>query len=119
MQPEIDSLRTLYSEFYDHSRLAYSFGQAFAHANDPLLYPKLFKNIKSIHREDIPRIIDQYLTDDNSITLSLTLPTQEIPTPRTPLHYGIVILTLAGFLTLLVWGGKKLHRKFSRKANES
>ncbi len=112
-------LRTRYSEFYDHSRLAFSFGQAFVHANDPLLYPKLFKNIKSIHREDIPRIIDQYLTDDNSITLSLTLPTQEISTPRTPLHYGIVILTLAGFLTLLVWGGKKLHRKFSRKANES
>ncbi len=111
-------LRTLYSEFYNHSRIAFLFGQAFAHANDPLLYPKLFKNIKSIHKEDIPRIIDQYLTDDNSITLSLTLPTQEIPTSRTPLHYGIVILTLAGFLTLLVWGGKKLHRKFSRKANE-
>ena len=112
-------LRTRYSEFYDHSRMAFLFGQAFAHANDPLLYPKLFKNIKSIHREDIPRIINQYLTDDNSITLSLTLPTKAIPTPRTPLHYGIVILILAGFLTLLVWGGKKLHRKFSRKANES
>ena len=67
-------LRTRYSEFYDHSRMAVLFGQAFAHANDPLLYPKLFKNIKSIHREDIPRIIDQYLTDDNSITHSLTLP---------------------------------------------
>ena len=67
-------LRTLYSEFYDHSRLAFLFGQAFAHTNNPLLYPKLFKNIKSIHREDIPRIIDQYLTDDNSITFSLTSP---------------------------------------------
>ena len=111
-------LRARYSEFYDHSRLAFLFGQAFAHANDPLLYPKLFKSIKSIHREDIPRIIDQYLTDDNSITLSLTLPTKEIPTPRTPLHYGLAILTFAGFLTLLVWGGKKLHRKFSQKANE-
>ena len=112
-------LRARYSEFYDHSRLAFFFGQAFAHANDPLLYPKLFKSIKSIHREDIPRIIDQYLTDDNSITLSLTLPTKEIPTLRTSLHYGLAILTLAGFLTLLVWGGKKLHRKFSQKANES
>ena len=111
-------LRTLYSEFYDHSRLAFFFGQAFAHANDPLLYPKLFTSIKSINKEDIPRIIDQYLTDDNSITLSLTLPTKEIPTLRTPLHYGLAILTLAGFLTLLVWGGKKLHRKFSQKANE-
>ena len=118
-------LRTMYSEFYDHSRMAFLFGQAFAHANDPLLYPKLFKNIKSIHREDIPRIINQYLTDDNSITLSLTLPAKTKSllikklTPRTPLHYGIMILTLltlTGFLTLLVWGGKKLHRKFSLKA---
>ncbi|MYK53355.1 MAG: insulinase family protein [Gemmatimonadetes bacterium] len=117
-------LHSMYSEFYDRSSMADSFGRAFAHANDPLLYPKLLKNIKSIHREDIPRIIDQYLTDDNSITLSLTLPTQEKSSLnknlilRTPLHYGIMILIFAGFLTLLVWGGKKLHRKFSRKANE-
>ena len=66
-------LHSMYSEFYDRSSMADSFGRAFAHANDPLLYPKLLKNIKSIHREDIPRIIDQYLTDDNSITVYLTL----------------------------------------------
>ena len=116
-------LHSMYFEFYDRSSMADSFGRAFAHANDPLLYPKLLKNIKSIHREDISRIIDQYLTDDNSITLSLTLPTQEKSSlnknlmPRTPLHYGIMILIFAGFLTLLIWR-KKLHRKFSRKANE-
>ena len=117
-------LHSMYSEFYDRSSMADSFGRAFAHANDPLLYPKLLKNIKSIHREDIPRIIDQYLTDDNSITISLTLPAKEEPSlikklvPRTPLHYGIMILIFAGFLTLLIWSKKKLHRKFSRKANE-
>ncbi len=66
-------LHSMYSEFYDRSEMAYRFGQAFAHANDPLLYPKLLKDIESIQREDIPRIIDQYLTNDNSITLSLTL----------------------------------------------
>ena len=66
-------LHSMYSEFYDRSTMAYSFGRAFAHADDPLLYPKLLKNIKSIHREDILRIIDQYLTDDNSVTLYLTL----------------------------------------------
>ena len=66
-------LRTMYSSFYDRSSMAHSFGQAFAQAGDPLLYPKLFKIIQSIRTEDIPRIIDQYLTDDNSITLSLTL----------------------------------------------
>ncbi len=117
-------LHSMYSEFYDRSSMAYSFGRAFAHANDPLLYPKLFKNIKSIHREDIPRIIDQYLTDDNSITLSLTLPIKEKSSlkknlmPRTLLHYGIMILIFAGFLTLLIWKKKKSHKKSSQKANE-
>ena len=66
-------LHSMYFEFYDRSSMAYSFGRAFAHTNDPLLYPKLLKNIKSIHREDIPRIIDQYLTDDNSITFYWTI----------------------------------------------
>ncbi|MCE2434983.1 MAG: insulinase family protein [Candidatus Latescibacteria bacterium] len=66
-------LYDMYSKFYDRSSLAYSFGRAFAHANDPLLHPKLFQNIKSIHKEDISRIIDLYLTDDNSITVYLTL----------------------------------------------
>ena len=68
-----DLLYSMYSGFYDRSDMAYSFGQAFAHADDPLLYPKLIRDIKSIRAEDIPRIIDQYLTEDNSITLSLTL----------------------------------------------
>ena len=66
-------LHSMYSEFYDRSSMAYSFGRAFAHANDPMLYPKLLKNIKSIHREDISRIIDRYLTDDNSITFYWTI----------------------------------------------
>ena len=66
-------LHSMYSEFYDRSTMAYSFGRAFAHTNDPLLYPKLIKNIKSIHREDISRIIDRYLTDDNSITFYWTI----------------------------------------------
>ena len=54
------------------SSMAYSFGRAFAHAlMIPLLYPKLIQKILNLFvREDIPRIIDQYLTDDNSITLS-------------------------------------------------
>ena len=67
-------LTTMYSTFYNRSSIASSFGRAFACANDPLLYPKLIKNLKSIRREDIPRIIDQYLMDYNSITHSLTVP---------------------------------------------
>ena len=66
-------LYSMYSGFYDRSGMAYQFGKAFAHANDPLLYPKLMRDMKSIRAEDLPRLIDQYLTDDNSITLSLTL----------------------------------------------
>ncbi len=117
-------LTTMYAAFYNRSSMASSFGRAFAHANDPLLYPKLIKDLKSIRREDIPRIIDQYLTDDNSITVSLTLETKKPPKKkRTALHYVIIVLTLVGFLTvlgclvaLLVWGVRRLRRKFSRKA---
>ncbi len=74
-------LTTMYSAFYNLSSMAYSFGQAFAHANDPLLYPKLIKDLKSIRRQDIPRIIDQYLTDDNSITYSLTVSKKKMSPP--------------------------------------
>ena len=118
-------LTTMYSTFYNRLSMASSFGQAFAHTNDPLLYPKLIKDLKSIRREDIPRIINQHLMDYNSITHSLTVPETKKSPPRTPLAYGIVVLACVGLLTLLgclvallVWGGKKMHRKFSRKANE-
>ncbi len=101
-------LKKMYSNFYVPTNLAYSFGRAFAHTNDPLLYPKLIKDLKSIHREDIPRIIDQYLTDDNSITAFLTLPpkktaAKENSTPRTALHYGIMVLILVGLVLLVGW----------------
>ncbi len=113
-------LTTMYSTFYNRSSMASSFGRAFAHANDPLLYPKLIKDLKSIRREDIPRIINQYLMDYNSVTHSLTVPETQKSPPRTPLDYGFMILAFVGFLTLLgsliallVWSGKKLRRKFS------
>ena len=70
-------LTTMYSAFYNRSSLASSFGRAFVCANDPFLYPKLIKDLKSIRREDIPRIIDQYLMDYNSITHSLTVPPEK------------------------------------------
>ena len=117
-------LKAMYSAFYNRSNMAYSFGRTFAHTDDPMLYPKLIKDLKSIRAEDIPRIIDQYLTDDNSITLSLTLePKKSTPKKRTALRSIIVASTLVGFLTLLgcfvallVWGIRRLRRKFSRKA---
>ncbi len=115
-------LKTMYSTFYSPSSMAASFGSAFAHADDPLLYPKLTKDLKSIHREDIPRIIDQYLTDDNSITHALTVETKE-PTPKKRTALRIIVMESVGFLTLLVglvalmvWGNKKLSQRLSRKA---
>ena len=68
-----EQLQSMYSVFYNRSSLASSFGQTFAHTNDPMLYPKLIKDIGSVSTEDIRRIIDQYMADDNSITLSWRL----------------------------------------------
>ena len=68
-----EQLQSMYSAFYNRSSMASSFGQAFAHTNDPMLYPKLIKDIGSVSTEDIRRIIDRYMADDNSITLSWRL----------------------------------------------
>ena len=112
-------LKSMYSDFYDRSDMALEFGRAFAHANDPLLYPKLIQDLKSARRADIPRLIDQYLTNDNSIMLSLTLPAQEKPTQRTWLYYGIMVLVLAGLVLLVGWAIRRLSSPERRlSANE-
>ena len=66
-------LRSLYSEFYNRSDMAYRFGQAFALAGDPLLYPRIFSQIRRVRVNDIPRIVREHLVEDNSITLSWTI----------------------------------------------
>ena len=96
-------LKSMYSAFYDRSGMANQFGRAFAHTNDPLLYPKLIKDLKSVRRDDIPRLIDQYLTNDNSITLSLTLPLKDKTPLRTLLYYAFIFWILAGFISLVGW----------------
>ena len=111
-------LKSMYSAFYDRSSMALQFGRAFAHAKDPLLYPKLIKDLKSARRDDIPRIIDQYLRDDNSITLSLTLPAQEKPTQRTWLYYGVMVLVLAGLVLLAGWAIRRLRSPKRLTSNE-
>ncbi len=111
-------LKSMYFDFYDRSDMALAFGRAFAHANDPLLYPKLIKDLKSARRDDIPRLVDQYLVDDNSITLSLTLPAQEKPTQRTSLYYGIMVLVLAGLVLLVGWGIRRLSSPERLSSNE-
>ena len=123
-----DLLYSMYSGFYDRSGMAYQFGQAFAHANDPLLYPKFMRDMKSIRAEDIPRLIDQYLTDDNSITLSLTIKREDKEdkndaqgqkkslSGKAMLGIAIIISIAFTVLFALTWIIKKLHLKFSRKA---
>ncbi len=111
-------LKSMYSDFYDRSDMALEFGRAFAHANDPLLYPKLIKDLKSARRDDILRLVDQYLTNDNSITLSLTLPAQEKPTQRTWLYYGIMVLVLAGLVLLVGWAIRRLSSPERLSSNE-
>ena len=111
-------LTNLYSTFYNRSSMATSFGGAFAHAGDPLLYPKLIQDLKSIRPEDIPRIIDEYLKDDNSITHSLTKKQPPARRSRTVGQYAGIVSVLVGWLTLLggivalfVWKIKKWRRK--------
>lgn len=115
-------LASMYSAFYNRLSMASSFGRAFASANNPLLYPKLINDLKSIRRDDIPRIINRYLRDYNSITHSITVPEQKELLPRILSEYRNLVLALAvigflmllgGLVVMLVWGGKKLHRKFS------
>ena len=111
-------LKSMYSDFYDRSDMALEFGRAFAHANDPLLYPKLIKDLKSARRDDIPRLVDQYLMDDNSITLSLTLPQQEKTSLRTLLYYAFIFWILAGFVSLVGWGIRRLSSPGRVSSNE-
>ena len=44
-------LTTMYSTFYNRSSMANLFGRAFAHAGDPLLYPKLIQDLKTIRQK--------------------------------------------------------------------
>ena len=111
-------LKSMYSAFYNRSGMALEFGRAFAHTNDPLLYPKLIKDFKSARRDDIPHLVDQYLTNDNSITLSLTLPAQEKPTQRTWLYYGIMVLVLAGLVLLVGRAIRRLSSPERLSSNE-
>ena len=111
-------LKSMYAGFYDRSRMALQFGQAFAHANDPLLYPKLITDLKSVRRDDIPRLIDQYLTNDNSITLSLTMPEKKRSIGTVIVGSILIIFPAIMVLFPVIWIIRKLISKSSQKANE-
>ena len=111
-------LKSMYSEFYDRLGMANEFGRAFAHAKDPLLYPKLIKDLKSVRRDDIPRLIDQYLTDDNSITLSLTLPEKKWSIATVIVGSILIIFPAIIVLFGVIGGIRKLLSKLSQKTNE-
>ena len=111
-------LKSMYSRFYDRSYMAREFGRAFAHANDPLLYPKLIKDLKSARRDDLPRLIDQYLMDKNSITLSLTLPEKKRSIGAVIVGSIFIIFSAIMVLFAVIEIIKKLTSKSSQKANE-
>ncbi len=111
-------LKSMYSRFYDRSYMASEFGRAFAHTNDPLLYPKLIKDLKSARRDDLPRLIDQYLTNDNSITLSLTLPEKKRSIGAVIVGSIFIIFSAIMVLFAVIEIIKKLTSKSSQKANE-
>lgn len=111
-------LKSMYSRFHDRSYIANEFGRAFAHANDPLLYPKLIKDLKSVRRDDIPRLIDQYLTDNNSITLSLTMPEKKWSLITVIIGSIFIIFPAIMILFGVIGGIRKLISKLSQKTNE-
>lgn len=111
-------LKSMYSEFYDRSDMALAFGRAFAHTNDPLIYPKMIKDLKSARKDDIPRLIDQYLVDDNSITLSLTMPEKKRSLITVILGSILIIFPAIMVLFPVIWFIRKLISKSSQKANE-
>ena len=111
-------LKSMYSRFHDRSYMANEFGRAFAHANDPLLYPKLIKDLKSVRRDDIPRLIDQYLTNDNSITLSRTLPEKKWSIVTVIVGSIFIIFPAIMVLFGVIGGIRKLINKLSQKTNE-
>ena len=111
-------LKSMYFEFYDRLGLANEFGRAFAHTNDPLLYPRLINDLKSARRDDIPRLIDQYLMDDNSITLSRTLPEKKRSIGTVIVGSIFIIFPAIMVVFAVIEVIKKLISKSSQKANE-
>ncbi len=111
-------LKSMYSRFYDRSYMANEFGRAFAYANGPLLYPKLIKDLKSVRRDDIPHLIDQYLTNNNSITLSLTMPEKKRSIGAVIVGSIFIIFSAIMVLFAVIEVIKKLISKSSQKANE-
>ena len=111
-------LKSMYLAFHDRSDMAFEFGRAFAHANDPLLYPKLIKDLKSARRDDISRLVDQYLTNNNSITLSLTIPEKKRSIGTVIVGSIFIIFPAIMVLFAVIGVIKKLISKSSQKANE-
>lgn len=94
-------LRRRYSEFYDRSDMAYRFGQAFAQAGDPLIYPRTINQIQRVSADDIPRIVRENLIEDNAITLTWTIKEPLLAGPDF-IVIAIVILGCGGPLFAII-----------------
>lgn len=103
-------LRRRYSEYYDRSDMAYRFGQAFARAGDPLLYPRTISQIQRVRVDDISRIVREHLVEDNAITLTWT---KKKPMLTGPDYIAIAIVVFGCGGTLFA-----IIRAFRRRTQE-
>ena len=108
-------LRYRYSRLYDRSDMAWRFGAAYVRGGDPLLYPRLIRQIQRVNVDDIQRIVGEHLIDAKSITLSWTLKKKH------PLWAQIVagvalIFAFGVIVFIIIWAVRKAIRRFAGKA---
>ena len=103
-------LRSLYSEFYDRSRMAYLFGKAFALTDDPLVYPRFIRQVKRVTSDDIARVAGQHLIEDNAITLTWKIK-ESVWSGQDPIVNAIVIFGFGGTLFFIMWAYRRRNRK--------
>ncbi len=95
-------LRKQYSRLYDRSAMAWRFAAAFVRGSDPLLYPRLIRQIQRVNDDDIQRIISEHLIRENSITLSWTIKKKH-PLWAQIVAVVFIIAVLGGILFVFVW----------------
>ncbi|MCY3765864.1 MAG: insulinase family protein [Gemmatimonadetes bacterium] len=108
-------LRHRYSQLQDRSDTAWGFGAAFAGGGDPLLYPRLIRQIRRVNADDIQRIVGEHLIDAKSITLSWTLK-EEHPFGAQIAAAVVLILAIGATVFIIVWTIRKAIRRFTGEA---
>ena len=82
---------------------------------DPLLYPRLIRQIRGVNVDDIQRIVGEHLVDAKSITLSWTLKKKH-PWWAQIAAAVVLILAIGATVFIIVWSVRKAIRKFAGEA---